>query len=330
MSATDHPLKQLVTAFIFDFARWLLQMDIQEVTSRNIELHPPSDPIFSDQIFLVKLADGRTVILHIEFQGKQTHRPMRFRLLDYLSRIVLTYPDAMVMSVVLYVGHGAGEKDSGEYRILQPDGTPCVEWRYKVVRLWDMDAETLLAMDSPSLLPLVGQMRIHQPAVVFPHVVERLHAVEDEEQRWRLLSAFVALIDDEEKLQMIENLMENNELLLDTPFLRRIREQTLQKAQEEFQLERERLIEDGFKLGLKQGLGEKAKVLEQGIERGELRTRRNDIVELLQVRFNLPETEREQLAAQLETVQDEATLRTLFHQAALAADMAAFRAVLND
>jgi hypothetical protein len=157
-----------------------------------------------------------------------------------------------------------------------------------------------------------------------------LHAVEDEEQRWRLLSAFVALIDDEEKLQMIENLMENNELLLDTPFLRRIREQTLQKAQEEFQLERERLIEDGFKLGLKQGLGEKAKVLEQGIERGELRTRRNDIVELLQVRFNLPETEREQLAAQLETVQDEATLRTLFHQAALAADMAAFRAALND
>jgi len=288
MSATDHPLKQLVTAFIFDFARWLLQADILEVTSRNVELHPPSDPIMSDQIFVVKLADGRTVILHIEFQGKQTHRPMQLRLLDYMSRIILTYPDAMLLSVVLYVGKGAGKDDSGEYRVVQPDGKSCLEWRYEVVRLWDIDAETLLAMDMPSLLPLVGQMRIQQPEVTFPQVVERLHAVEDDEERWRLMTAFVALIDDRKKLEMIETLVESDELLLDTPFLQRIREQASKKA-----------LEEG---------------IEKGIERGSILTLRKMTLDALVERFNPLSKVYLELQKRIATIDDEQTLHSLFIQ----------------
>jgi len=300
MSATDHPLKQLVTAFIFDFARWLLQADILEVTSRNVELHPPSDPIMSDQIFVVKLADGRTVILHIEFQGKQTHRPMQLRLLDYMSRIILTYPDAMLLSVVLYVGKGAGKDDSGEYRVVQPDGKSCLEWRYEVVRLWDIDAETLLAMDMPSLLPLVGQMRIQQPEVTFPQVVERLHAVEDDEERWRLMTAFVALIDDRKKLEMIETLVESDELLLDTPFLQRIREQASKKA-----------LEEGIEKGIEQGI---EKGIEQGIERGSILTLRKMTLDALVERFNPLSKVYLELQKRIATIDDEQTLHSLFIQ----------------
>jgi len=313
MSSTDHPLKQFFTSDIEDIAAWLLQAEVREVSTRNIELQPPSEPVFSDLLFFVTLEDGRVAILHIEFQGKHTHRPMRFRQLDYLSRIILTYPEYMVMSVVLYLGHGTGKRDKGVHRVTQPDGTICIEWHYKVLRLWEMDAETLLDMDNPALLPLVGQMRMHQPEKVIPQVVQRLQTVEDQQQRKQRLSFLVALIEDREVLDIMTQLIEKKELLLDTPFLRDIRQEGL---------------EEGLEKGLSKLIEERKKALEQGIEQGELRARRNDIMETLKVRFNLSEEECQQLATRLEVISDEQQLHTLFRQALLAADMAAFQAML--
>ena len=314
MSSTDHPLKQLFTSDIEELAAWLLQANVRDVSSRNIELPPSSEPVFSDLLFFVTLEDGRVAILHIEFQGRHTHRPMRFRLLDYLSRIILTYPEYLVISVVVYIGQGVGKRDTGMHRVTQPDGSICMEWHYKVLRLWEMDAETLLEMDNPALLPLVGQMRMQEPAKVLPQVVQRLHAVEDAQQRKQRLSLLVTLIEDREVLDIMTQLIERKELLLDTPFLRDIRQEGL---------------EEGLEKGLSRLVEERKKALEQGIEQGELRTRRNSIVETLQVRFNLSEEACQQLASRLEAISDEQQLHTLFRQALLAADMDAFQAVWN-
>jgi hypothetical protein len=38
MADTDSPLKQLVSAFITDFAAWLLQAEVRAARSLNIEL----------------------------------------------------------------------------------------------------------------------------------------------------------------------------------------------------------------------------------------------------------------------------------------------------
>jgi len=120
MAATDNPLKRLVTTFIEDFAEWVLGTQVAGVTSRNIELY--ADTIRSDQIFLVKLIDKRTVILHLEFQGRRTDKPMSLRELDYLSRLTQTYRDMELYSVVFYVGHGAGRHDTGSYQVKSPTG----------------------------------------------------------------------------------------------------------------------------------------------------------------------------------------------------------------
>jgi hypothetical protein len=68
MADTDSPLKQLVSAFITNFAAWLLQAEVHDAHPLNVEL--PTATLAADQVFQITLADGRTLVLHIEFQGR--------------------------------------------------------------------------------------------------------------------------------------------------------------------------------------------------------------------------------------------------------------------
>jgi len=98
-----------------------------------------------------------------------------------------------------------------------------LSWHYQVVRLWAMQAEDLVAMGRPALLALVGQTHIERPEVLLPQVITHIRSVSDVEMRGRLLIALVALISQEEIIAMVERLLEEDGLLLDTPYLRRMR-----------------------------------------------------------------------------------------------------------
>ena len=76
MAETDNPLKRLVETAISDFAAWLLGVEVQDAYAVNIEL--TSDLVRVDQLFRVTLQNGQTTLLHIEFQGRSTHRPMKW------------------------------------------------------------------------------------------------------------------------------------------------------------------------------------------------------------------------------------------------------------
>ena len=222
MADTDSPLKQLFSAFITDFAAWLLQAEVREAHPLNIEL--PAETLAADQVFHVTLADGRVLVLHIEFQGRSSHQLMEWRMLEYMVRLAHTHR-LDLWSVVIYVGHGAGAADSGHYQVNGPDGTPTLTWQYRVMRLWQMRAEELLAVGRPALLALVGQTHIEAPETMLPEVVARVQSIPEPEIRGRLLTALTALIPEEEIVAMVERLIDREELLLDTPFLRRIREE---------------------------------------------------------------------------------------------------------
>ena len=86
-----------------------------------------------------------------------------------------------------------------------------------------MQAEELVAVGRPALLALVGQTHIQTPEVLLPQVVAYIRNVSDVEMRGRLLTALVALISQEEIIAMVERLLEEDGLLLDTPYLRRMR-----------------------------------------------------------------------------------------------------------
>jgi hypothetical protein len=178
----------------------------------------------ADQVFHVTLANGQELLLHIEFQGRSSRPPMHWRMLEYMARLAYTHRLAM-RSVVFYVGRGSGTDDLGRHQVDDLDGGATLSWRYQVIPLWQMSADDLLSLGSPALLALVGQTRIDQPEVVLPTVITRLRSVPDTEMRERLVTALLALIQEEEMVDMVERLLDNDALLLNTPYLRRIREQ---------------------------------------------------------------------------------------------------------
>ena len=162
-------------------------------------------------------------------------------------------------------------------------------WHYQVVHLWQMLAEDLLALDQPALLALVGQTRLDRPAVVLPAVVARLRQVPDAEARERLLTALLALLPQEEIVAMVEKLLEDD-ILFDSPFLRRFRE--------------------------------------EGREEGRLVAQRRSIVDVLTLRFAPPATAVQQVAQYVETLTDEAALERLLAAAVRSASLAEFQAAM--
>ena len=64
-------------------------------------------------------------------------------------------------------------------------------WHYQVVRLWQMSAEALLALDQPALLALVGQLRFAPPAAIVQQVTQHIETLTDETALERLFTAAV-------------------------------------------------------------------------------------------------------------------------------------------
>jgi predicted transposase YdaD len=296
MAATDHPLKPLVSTFIGEFAAWILNSPVRETYPLNVEL--PADSLVTDQVFRVTLGDGRELVLHIEFQGRRSSQPMPWRMLEYMHRLAGTYRLPM-WSVVFYVGEGAGVGDTGRHVIQGPAELAPLMWQYQVVHLWQIPAEDLLALDQPALLALVGQTRLNSPAVVLPAVVARLRRVPDPEVRGRLLTALLALLPQEEIVTMVEKLLEDDTLLLDTPYLQRIREAGREEGRE------------------------------AGREEGILVARRHSIVNALMLRFAPSAAVLQQVTQQVETLTDEAAMERLFAAAIRCASLEEFLAAMT-
>jgi predicted transposase YdaD len=179
-----------------------------------------------------------------------------------------------------------------------------------------MRAEELIALQRPALLPLVGQTRIDNPAVIIPEVVSTLKTVSNAALRGHLFSGLLALVNDEEITKMIDRLVEKEELLTNTPFLRRIREEARTEA----------LIE-GRVEGRVEGRAEgRAEGLIEGIQI----SRRQDILDLLVWRFDPPASLYQQIEKVLATITDVTILQMLHKTAAQAPDLAEFQSTLAE
>ena len=219
MAEMDSLLKRLVSTCILDFASWLLGTAVQ--TARPLQSELPGTTVVVDQVFQVTLANGRGLLLHLEFQGRRSHEPMQWRMLEYMPRLARLHR-LDLESVVIYVGRGAGADDTGIYQVNGFDGTPVLAWRYRVIRLWQMPAEELMAARQVAPLALLGQTQMAQPEVILPAVVTRIRSVADDALRGHILSALLALLPDEEMVSMVERLLEEDEWLLELPFQQRI------------------------------------------------------------------------------------------------------------
>ncbi len=231
MTTNDDFLKNLFDDFTVDFGAWLLSQPIQSATLLNVEL-PAQPKTFVDRVSLVTLANQLQIHLHVEFQGRRSPLPVPDRMLEYLTRLDQTYKNP-VCSVVIYVGRWAGSKDEGHHqRICPATGLVTLEWRYRVIRLWQTPAKVLLDLDKIPLLALVGLTRIDHPEEVIPYVVEKIRSVTDVTVRKQLFTVLISLAEEEKIATMIEGMLYPEEdLLIDTPFLRRMRETSWREGQ---------------------------------------------------------------------------------------------------
>jgi len=130
-----------------------------------------------------------------------------------------------------------------------------------------------------------------------------MQSVPDTEMRGRLLAALTALIPEEEMIAMVERLIDREELLMDTPFLRRIRAE-----------------------GREEGRAEaRAEARAEGV----LSARRRSILDVLVIRFDPPVSVYQQIERQLETITDEAHLAQLLAAATRAESVADFQAAMS-
>jgi hypothetical protein len=191
MAETDSLLKRPVSSFILDFATWFLGTAV--LTAHPLQSELPGTTVAVDQVFQVTLANDRELLLHLEFQGRRSHEPMQWRMLEYMPRLARLHR-LDLESVVLYIGRGAGADDTGLYQVNGLDGAPVLAWRYRVMRLWQMPAEELMAARQIAPLALPGQTQIARPEVVLPAVVTHIRSVADVALRDHILAALVALL----------------------------------------------------------------------------------------------------------------------------------------
>ena len=100
--------------------------------------------------------DGLVWYRHLEFQA-QKDADMPRRCFEYNSRLILHYR-AAVLTTVLYLLPGADKDVPDAFRLYVGDWL-AYEWRFDVVRLWEIDAQTALGSGEAGPLALVPLMR---------------------------------------------------------------------------------------------------------------------------------------------------------------------------
>jgi hypothetical protein len=93
---------------------------------------------------------------HLEFQAQNDAEVPR-RCFEYNSRLILHY-DRAVFTTVLYLLPGADKNLPDAFRLYVGDRL-AYEWRFDVVRLWEIDAEVALRSGEAGPLALVPLMR---------------------------------------------------------------------------------------------------------------------------------------------------------------------------
>lgn len=290
MGVFDRLLKQLVTDYRRDFAAWLLGAEADEVEPIAVEL--PSEPLRTDAVFRVQMQDGNAVILHIEPQGRRTHRPMSWRMLDYMLRLAELHQLPMV-NTVLYLDRYAGSRDTGQHQHHGPNGEVILSWNYRVVHLWRMSAEDILAIGRRSLLPLAAFTHFQSPAETLPRLVGEIRAEPDTRRQAVLLGQLFGLLRDEELIAMTDKLLSDADIeeLKDFPILWESFQRYLNKA--------------------------KAEQL------------RDTLLDTLATRFNPPAQDYRRAEQAIAPLDDLDHLNVLFHRALLAADFAEFARQLH-
>ncbi len=157
MAQYDTIIKHIVDRFSAEFAGLALDTpDVEVLEKLNTE--QPTFKMHHNDVTLKIQLPTETAILHIEAQTDDSReKPMPLRVLAYASLLMLQH-EMSVYSVVLYFRPPAGRDDPGYFGCEY--GTEFgVQIKYKVIRLYALEGESVLAANAIGLLPFTPLMK---------------------------------------------------------------------------------------------------------------------------------------------------------------------------
>ncbi len=225
----DNVTKYVTTEYTEPFAGLILGYKDVKVLENLPTEHVTLKSRETDCTIKVEFPD-HTAILHNEVQAYDSQEPMPFRIAGYNGFLIREY-QLNVYSSVLYLHPQAGKNDPGFYKYSRYGCE--YKLKYQVIRLIDIDGQSILEAKVPGLLPLTPLMK--PPSGVNPDrwletcVDATFTARIDSENRQLLLGAlgiFCGLVYDAQLIRHIlpEGIMQEN------PFIQEILKEAREDA----------------------------------------------------------------------------------------------------
>ena len=296
MAEYDSVSKDLIQTYPEDFIRLTLeQEDVEVLDILNTEQNTV-DTRHTDSLIRVHIA-GKEALIHHEFQT--TDDPsMPLRMAGYMIRAIERH-DLPIYSSVIYLRRSAGRRDPGYY--IQDFLGRRVLIEYTVIRLSEIEGQDIIDKGPSGLFPFVPLMK-------------RPVGIDSEGWLRHCVDATNALpVDESIKVDILGKLMILGGLEYDPTLINRI---LLQEG-----LMDAIMRESSFAQYIKR-LG-----IEQGIEQGGRQRAIEDILEVLEIRFDMHETH--PLSAHIVAIDDLQRLKQLLRAAVQVSNLEAFEQALD-
>ena len=292
MAEYDTISKDLIQTYPKDFIRLTFGQDDVEVLDILDTEQNTVETRHMDSLIRVLIA-GEEALIHTEFQT--TDDPsMPLRMAGYMIRAIEQH-NLPIYSSVIYLRRNAGRRDPG-YFIQEISGRPVVI-EYTVVRLSEIEGQDILDGGPSGLFPFVPLMK-------------RPVGIDSEAWLHHCVDAANALpVDESIKVDILGRLMILSGLEYDQTLINRI------------------LLQEGLMDAIMRESSFAQYIMKQGIEQGERRSTIEDILEVLEIRFDLSEAH--PLSARIAAIEDLQRLKQLHRMAIQVSSLEAFEQALD-
>ena len=293
MAEYDTISKDLIQTYPKDFIRLTFGQDDVEVLDILDTEQNTVETRHMDSLIRVLIA-GEDALIHTEFQT--TDDPsMPLRMAGYMIRAIEQH-DLPIYSSVIYLRRNAGRRDPGHF-IHKMSGHLAVI-KYSVIRLSEIDGQAIIDGGPSGLFP-------------FASLMKRPVGIDSEAWLRYCVDAANGLpVDESIKVDILERLMILSGLAYDEALINRI------------------LLQEGLMDAIMRESSFTQYIMKQGIERGERDRAIADIIEVLEIRFDLPETD--PLSARIAAVTDLYHLKQLHRSAVQVSSLEAFQKILDE
>ena len=292
MSYIDRALKILADKFATDYVKWILGRSVILVEKLSTEL--PASTKYTDLVYRVIDEQNRESIFHLEFQAQRSKEPMNLRMLGYNVRLIYEH-NLPVCSTVIYLVKGSDAGDQGYFKSICPSGEEVLNFRYKVIKLWELDGVSILKEKILGLYPLLGLTKLTEPTdKVFREIISEIKNIENTVIAHDTLYCFKLLSEIMHPKELLDALIRKEDIM----------ESTIAKE----------IYQDG---------------LEEGLIKGKLETLQDNIMGVLLARFEVPYKTEKQLEENIKAINSIHVLQKLHIDAVKAQSFEDFLKVLD-